>query len=255
MIEKAKHEVYIYSDLEEASQTVAEILVKKAQEALSQRGFFSIALPGGETPRRLYRLLSSKYSKEIPWKKTHLFLGDERYVPKNHKESNYAMIHDLVISKVSVPIENVHRIPTEITPPERCAAVYDVHLKEFFKPQRGKNSVVTFDVSLLGLGEDGHTASLFPGDASLIEEKRWVVPMTAPPGFSVPQRISLTLPAFSSSKSVIFLVSGANKSAVLRSIIEDKDRSKRVYPPAMIQPREQLLWFIEKEALNKRQRP
>jgi len=143
-------------------------MVCLAQAAIqAERGYFTLALAGGQTPRSLYRLLAREYRERIPWPQVHLFWGDERCVPPDDPDSNFAAAHETLISKVPLPSQNIHCIPTEIGPPEKAADVYEQVLREFFE-----GTSPTFDVVLLGVGEDGHTASLFPGDPVLQERKR-----------------------------------------------------------------------------------
>ena len=125
-------EVHIYADLTEASKALAENLVNIVQDCVSKRGFFSLALSGGRTPRTLYGLLASEYSSQIPWNDVHLFWSDERCVPKDHPDSNYAMAYNILISRVSLPSQHIHRIPAEIDPPEKAAESYEKILRDFF---------------------------------------------------------------------------------------------------------------------------
>ncbi len=206
-----RREVIISSDLKNSSIKIAENILELAQTAIADRGFFTFALAGGNTPRLLYESLASEYADRIPWHSVHLFWGDERYVPMDHPESNYAMAFQTLISKISIPLENVHRIPTEIEPLEKAAASYEDELRKILLDS-GENAIShSFDLILLGVGEDGHTASLFPGDLALKEKKRWVLPVYAPSSYSIRPRITLTLPLINNSNNIFFLVSGAKR--------------------------------------------
>jgi len=239
-------EVHVCADLNEASLALAENLVNIAQDSVLKRGFFSLALSGGKTPRTLYGLLASEYSSKIPWDGVHLFWSDERCVPKDHTDSNYGMAYNILISKVSLPSKNIHRIPAEIDPPEKAAASYERVLRDFFKSSEGEVSP-TFDVSLLGVGEDGHTASLFPGESALEEKNCWAVAVKAPPPFSPQNRITLTFPVINGSDTVFFLASGSEKSKILKSILEEPDKSAKIYPSALVHPKARLTWFVDRE--------
>lgn len=190
-------------------------------------------------------MLASEFSERIPWNSVHLFWGDERYVPEDHPDNNYAMALDNLISWVPVPSQNVNRIPTEVEPPEKAAHMYELTLREFFRASTEDGDNPTFDLILQGMGEDGHTASLFPGSPALDEEERWVVPVLSPPGFSPRRRITLTLPILNSARKAFFLVSGAGKRKVLKSVLDDQPTLEHLYPAALIHPRESLLWYID----------
>ena len=248
-------EVQVFTDLDALSLAVAGDIAEEVEAAVSERGRFSMALSGGRTPRLLYQLLASQFCEKIPWDAVHLFWGDERYVPEDHPDSNFAMALDSLISSVPLPPQNVHRIPTEIEPPERAAGEYELLLREFFIASDGDESDGTFDVVLLGMGEDGHTASLFPGSEALDEKERWVMPVLSPPDLSPRRRITLTLPVLNSARKAFFIVSGMGKRQVLRSILDDPVKSEQLFPAARIHPRENLLWYVDREAFGRTRWP
>lgn len=237
--------VRAYPDLGSLSRAAAESLVALAHRAVAERGRFAVALAGGTTPRLLYALLANKYREQIPWPQVHLFWGDERCVPPDHSESNFAMVSQSLISKVPVPPENIHRIPAEVAPPEKAAEAYEQTLRECFHPLVREGSFFSFDVALLGVGADGHTASLFPGDPILEERERWVAAVLAPPSSPPRRRITLTLPVINRANHVFFLVSGAGKRAAVRSILDTPEKAIKLYPAAMVRPRQQVVWFID----------
>lgn len=249
MVESLKPEVHVFHNLENASRALADTIVKEADEAVKKKGRFLLALCGGNTPRFLYSLLASEYAKNIEWSVVHLFWGDERYVPKDHPESNFAFAYHNLISKVSLPAQNIHRINTEGETPERAAESYEKILREFFEEAEGE-AFQTFDVTLLGMGKDGHTASVFPESLVIKEKSRWIAAVDAPPSILPQSRITLTLPALNTSGAVFFLVSGAEKSVVLRSILEEPDKARRHYPAAMVQARRKLVWYVDEEAFK-----
>ncbi len=247
MDQSLKPEIYIFNSLEKTGQALAERILKISNDAVAKKGKFTLALSGGRTPRRLYNLLASEYADKIVWEAVHLFWGDERCVAKDHPDSNYAMADQTLISKIQIPAQNIHRIHTELHPPEKAAESYEEMLREFFNNPEDKVSS-TFDVILLGVGPDGHTASLFPQSLVLEEKNRWVAAVDAPPSFSTRQRITMTFPLMNRSRAAVFLVSGAEKSTVVEMILEKPDRARKIYPAARVKPTEKLMWFIgEKE--------
>lgn len=180
----------------------------------AKRNSFSLALSGGSTPKRLYQVLAMPpWRDRMPWTRVHLFWGDERFVPPGHPDSNQRMAREAMIARVSIPAANVHPVPTDGTP-EGAARRYEAELRAFAAKRDGEP---LFDVQLLGLGPDGHTASLFPGAPALSEREGWVVAVVgAKPG----ARITLTYPALANSAEVAFLVAGAEKRAALRRLLE-----------------------------------
>lgn len=248
MAKSVKPEIRSYPDVDSLNKAAAESIVDTARAAIGEKGRFTLALSGGSTPRALYSLLASGYADQIPWASVHLFWGDERYVPKDHPESNYKTAYQTLISRLPIPPQNLHPIPIELETPEKTAASYEGRLREFFQiPKTGETST-TFDLVLLGIGEDGHTASLFSGDPVLAERGRWVAAVRAPPTYQTRQRITLTLSAINKAENVFFVVSGAAKKAVVKQILEDREVAGRLYPAAMVRPKGRVVWFLDAEA-------
>ncbi len=248
MAEPGSPDVRVFPDLHEASRALAERLVETVTDVLASKDSFTLALSGGKTPRSLYALLAGEYSTEISWKRVHLFWGDERCVSQESKDSNFAMAYEALISKVPLPSQNVHRIPAEISPPEKAARYYERMIREFFEPVEEESFL--FDAMILGIGEDGHTASLFPGSSALAEKSHWVLAVNAPPSFSPQKRITLTLPLINRSRSIFFLVSGIKKREVVREILKKPETAKKLYPAAMIRPLGSVDWYIDRQVLN-----
>jgi 6-phosphogluconolactonase len=246
MGESVNPEVHSFKTLRDASLALAERIVETARVAIEEHGQYTMALSGGKTPELLYSLLASEYSERMGWNSIHLFWGDERFVPQDHPDSNFRMAYHAWISKVPIPRQNIHRIPTETETPEEAARSYEKTLKEFFDPPDNK-SIPAFDAILLGVGTDGHTASLFPGSRVLGEKSRWVVSVEAPPSVFPKKRITLTLPLINSSREVFFFAFGDEKKNVLRAIFEEPEKAKKVYPAAMVKAQERLLWYVEKK--------
>jgi len=200
------------------------------QLAGAKRGPFSLCLSGGSTPRTLYRLLATApYQGAFPWAQTHLFFGDERFVPAGDALSNYRMVREALIDHASIPPANVHPVPTEGESVEAAAADYARTLEMFHGSGRLDPAHPLFDVTLLGLGEDGHTASLFPGTAVLEEQTKWVAAVV---GAKPEPRITLTYPALESSRHTVFLVTGEGKREMLRRLVE----GDQTLPAARINP-------------------
>jgi 6-phosphogluconolactonase len=209
--------------------------------ALAAKGPFRVSLSGGSTPKALYELLASDdFKGRFPWKQVSWYWGDERFVPHDHPESNYRMVREAMLPKAPVPPENIHPIPTDGTP-EEAAREYERTLQRAYGAPTLDPSRPLFDIMLLGLGSDGHTASLLPGDPALEERKRWVVPVSQ----GRPEvRITLTLPVIDSSRHVAFLVSGRSKAAVLAAVRAGDSR----LPAARVRPVGELIWFVERAA-------
>ncbi|MFC2169262.1 6-phosphogluconolactonase [Acidobacteriota bacterium] len=244
-----KTEISVFHNLNEASYALASFIAETARKTVESKGRFFMALSGGKTPEVFYGLLASEFADSIPWQSVHLFWGDERYVLKDHPDSNYALAFRTLISKVPLIVQNIHRIPTELKPQRKAAEAYQATLHKFFSTPK-KDPLVSFDVILLGMGEDGHTAALFPENPALREKERWVVPTFSSSPFSPQPRISLTLPVINGSRTGIFLVSGSKKTRTLRSILINPKEVRHIYPAAMVCPREKLFWIIDQDALN-----
>lgn len=178
--------------------------------AISSTGHFAICLSGGSTPRRLYEQLAIR--KAFPWARTHLFWGDERFVPHDDALSNYRMVHEALLVKISIPAQNIHSIPTSGLSPDEAASRYERELKSFYGAEQFNPARPLFDVTFLGLGEDGHTASLFPNTEALTEKNHWAAAVI---GAKAEPRITLTYPALESSRHAAFLIQGKDKQAIL----------------------------------------
>ena len=189
--------------------------------AARERGSASIALSGGSTPRALYRRLAGDHHDDVPWERVHVFWGDERDVPLDDEHSNCRMAREALLDAVPVPRQQVHPMPAGTDDPEGAAVAYEHALRAFFdaKGADGADGAPwpVFDLVLLGLGEDGHTASLFPGAAALDERRRWVVPATAP--VEPRRRLTLTLPALTHARRIFVVVAGASKAEPLRRAV------------------------------------
>lgn len=231
--------VRIFKDPEQLSLGAAEIFVELAALAIIERGRFLVALNGGGTPNRLFRLL---VRAPIDWTRVHVFWGDERLVPPEDPESNYGQAREVLLKHIPIPTENIHRVASELEP-NAAAMDYARVLKEFAAPPL---DWPRFDLVLLGMGEDGHTASLFPGSPVDITEP--VIAVIAHYQGRPAQRISLTPLVFNAARQVVFLVTGANKAVTLKGVFNDYNLLEQV-PAKRIQPSDgKVTWLVDEAA-------
>ena len=237
--------ILVFDDADGVACAAADRFVEVAQASIADRGRFSVALAGGSTPRRTYQLLATgEYRDRISWDSVHIFFGDERCVPPTDAESNYRMAREAMIEVLPVPAENVHRMAGE-GDPVVGARLYEKELRSFFE---GAAAWPRFDLVLLGMGDDGHTASLFPGTPALAEQQAWVVanPVEKLETF----RITLTIPAINHAAHVIFMVTGAGKAERLAAVIHGERDPERL-PAQMIQPVDgSLTWLVDRAAAS-----
>lgn len=233
----------VVPDLASLQRAAAQEFSTCALGAVRGAGRFSVALAGGNTPRGVYALLA-KESNGLPWDKIHIFFGDERHVPPNNADSNYRMARETLLGKVPIPESNVHRVRAELDAAV-AAADYENALREFFQLKTGE--FPRFDLVLLGMGDDGHTASLFPGSPALAEASRLVV--ANPVEKLNSERITLTLPVLNHAASVIFLVSGPAKAQSLKNVLDSA--SGKDYPAGLVHPLNgRLLWIADRDAAS-----
>lgn len=218
--------VQVFPDLEALSDAAANSLAERVSRIVEQRGRISIALEGGETPKALYERLAIRFANTLPWSKVHVFWGDERYVSHDDPRSNYRMARLALLDHIEIPSANTHPMPTHFSEPEEAAREYEQTLRDYF----GDDQPI-FDLMLLGMGTDGHTASLFPGTPALNEKTRWVVPVRA--AVDPPVRLTLTMPVILQATVIQFLIAGRDKAAILRDIICDEDAARK-YPAGMV---------------------
>ncbi|MGI0156208.1 MAG: 6-phosphogluconolactonase, partial [Thermoplasmata archaeon] len=223
-----------YPDLDAASRALASELLRRADGAVAARGRFTVVISGGRTPLPLYAHLAREYRSRFPWSRTEVFFADERCVPSRSPESNFGAAWDSFLSRVPVPRRQVHRIRGELRPPSEAATRYARLVVPVGPP--GGPPGPAFDVVLLGIGPDGHTASLFPGQAAVRERTRSVV--AVPRGGLAPfvPRISMTVPALSSAREVCFLVSGADKADAVGAIFRSGPRGDPRFPASCVRP-------------------
>jgi 6-phosphogluconolactonase len=232
----------VYADLEDLARAARAELLRRARDLVAERGRFTLALAGGSTPRRLYELLAES---DLDWSRVELFFGDERCVPPDHADSNYRMAREALFDPARVPAQRVHRMRGELEP-AAAAAAYEDELRAVLTPARG--AVPAIDLVLLGLGDDGHTASLFPGTAALDERERWVVANRVPELDA--WRLTMTYPLLNAASVVVFLVAGAAKrAAVERVLTPDVDEGSEAPPAAHVRPASgRLIWLLDAAA-------
>ncbi len=214
-------------------RTMVASVVRKwreiSRDAVEKKGFFAAGLSGGNTPEGFYRGIAEQGDTAL-WDKTYIFLVDERFVPDTHKDSNYRMIRETFLKRVSVPAENIHPIPTVGTDPVSAARKYEEEMSRFFGLSAGE--LPEFDLLLLGIGRDGHTASLFPGSVALSESRSLVSAVFLDEERH--DRITLTLPVINNARNIFFLVTGRDKAEALRGVIEKKNTG---LPASLVMPR------------------
>jgi len=233
--------IEIYADFKELARAAAELFVARSNEAVVQNGSFSVALSGGSTPKLLFELLADPngpFRDRIPWSSIQFFWSDERHVPPDHPDSNYRMANEALLSRVPVPQNNIHRVLAENPNAAAAAAEYEQTLIN-----KTGQSLPELDLILLGLGADGHTASIFPGSDVLHETKRLV----AAPWVEKLQtyRITMALTLLNNGASVVFLVSGSEKARIVKEVLEGPEK----YPAQAIKPTHgELLWMLDEDA-------
>lgn len=237
-----KPEVKVLADGAAVAREAASVWAQAAEEAAAERGVFRAALSGGKTPKALFFILAGKDYAKLPWDKTEFYWGDERYVPPRHDESNFRAADDLLLSRLEIPPARVHPIPTSGADPSRDAQRYEATLRAEI-PDLAEG-FPRFDLVLMGLGLDGHTASLFPGSAAARERERWAVAARAA-NLTPPERITLTAPVFNQARHALFLACGKAKAEVVREVLKgDGSPRPEDLPARLISPRAGKLTFL-----------
>ena len=242
-------DIRIFENLDEASHAAADLFVEIAAASIAERGQCAVALSGGSTPKSLYRLLATRETRDkLDWTKTYFFLGDERNVPRSSPESNHRMIDEALFASLEISAKHLHGWPTvRGTAPEKIAEAYARELEAFF------SCFPRFDLILLGLGADGHTASLFPGTSALLETERmavanWIEKLES-------HRMTLTFPVINNAANVIFLVAGKEKAEAVATVFEGEFRPDDC-PAQLVQPVEgDLYWLLDEAAASKLPKP
>lgn len=240
--------VQIFPNIEFLARSAAEIFIQLAEESIADHGVFRVALSGGSTPLSLYALLASEpFSERVDWSRTHFFWGDERVVPPDHPDSNFYRARQALFENVPVPEPNIFRIPAELRP-EQAAELYEEVLLRYFSnvEEEEIRERARFDLALLGMGDDGHTASLFPGTPAIHEETRWVAAQWVDK--LAAWRITLTPAILNRAAQVLFLVAGEGKSYTLQRVLYGSYQPDR-YPAQAIQPEDgEVRWLVDEPA-------
>lgn len=232
----------VVPDVAALDRAAADEFARCAEDAVKDRGRFTVALSGGNTPRAVFALLANEYKAALPWDKTFIFFGDERHVPPQDAASNYRMASEALLSRVPIPAQNIHRIQAELDA-ETAAEQYEETLKGFFKLKT--RELPRFDLVMLGMGEDGHTASLFPGTQALQETARLVVANRVEKLDT--ERITLTLPVLNAAAEVMVIIAGADKAEILNRVAHPRGTAE--FPIQLVRPKNgRLLWLVEQQA-------
>ena len=248
-----KPELRIFKDMEKLSHHAAQIFVERAAHSINDRDRFLVALNGGNTPMHLFQLLATEYRDKIDWSKTHIFWGDERCVPPDDSGSSYGQARDALLSHVPIPDSNIHRVQTDPSTgsgrrlqPAEASRDYALTLSGFASPPL---DVPRFDLIYLGMGEDGHTASLFPG--SPVQATETVIPVTAQYQDRPANRVTMTQLVFNQAHTVVFMATGEKKAVTLAEVLSDRYNPAQ-YPAQRIDPQDgQLVWLVDESAASK----
>lgn len=226
---------------EKWAQKAADLIIEQAQAAIEARGTWSFVLSGGGTPKPVYQALAERKG-EIDWQNTFIFFGDERCVPPDHPESNYRMAKEAFLDAVPIEQQNIFRMIAEIGPKEAAEDYQGMIEAHFFKAEK------RFDTLLLGLGNDGHTASLFPGEPALKEDTAWVVPSHNP--HNQTERLTLTFPAINSARNILFLVTGESKAPVIADVIQNPSGFPNYPAKQVIVTESAPTWLLDQAAAS-----
>ena len=233
-------QIAIFPDTNTLSQQAAQYIVRLASEAVVTRGRFTIALSGGSTPKILYGLLGTEpYRDQINWASVEIFWSDERCVPPDSADSNYALAQEVLLSKIPIPANQIHRMPADQPDREAASREYTSEMQRTF----GTNGIPSFDLLQLGMGPEGHTASLFPHQESLHEQQRLVIPVTVPK--PPPPRLTFTPPLLNAARHVLFLVTGSEKAEAVQAVLEGPDQPEE-YPAQIVRPpKGEVVWMLD----------
>lgn len=238
-------DVKVFRDRDALSRAAAEDIAGLIQEKTRFGADFHLVLTGGSTPKPLYRLLGSEYSDSMNWRHVHCYWGDERYVPHDHEESNYRMAKESLLKNVKIPESNIHALPTDNDSPQIAAEKHSGELRRIFPGS--DEAIPRYDLILLGMGGDGHVASLFPNHALLDEEEKLIGVVTDSPK-PPPTRLTMTLPVINSAKRIYFLVSGENKVSAVKQVLEQSQPSPE-YPASLVSPdKGKVTWWLDEAA-------
>lgn len=242
---RANHQIIVFKNYEELCRQTAQQILALSQEKIETKGSFNLALSGGVTPKGVYTMMGGpSYRGEFNWEKIHLFWGDERWVPSDHPLSNYHMVAEALLTKADIPIENIHPIRTQEKTAEDSASLYEKELNSFFGLKAGE--FPEFDLILLGMGRDGHIASLFPNDKALSVSGKGVT--AARPRDLDQARVTLTLPAINHSDNIMILVSGREKSEAIQKVFQEHEAGPELPVQKILAPHGKVSWLLDQGA-------
>ncbi len=238
--------IAIYDDKHTLSQHAAEYIMRIAQEAIDLHGHFTIALTGGTTPGEVYSLIGSEpFRSQLDWQLVDIFWGDERCVPHNSTESNFYLAQEVLLDKIAIPKSQIHPMPADQLDREAASQAYSIEMQNTFDT----NGIPSFDLIHLGMGPEGHTASLFPHQASLHEKHRLVMPVSVPK--PPPDRLTFTPPLLNAARNVLFLVTGSEKADALHAVLEGEYQPDE-YPAQIVRPiNGEVVWMLDKAVAQK----
>src|SRR5947199_8026198 len=241
--------IAIYDDKHTLSQHAAEYIMRIANESIDLHGHFTIALTGGTTPGEVYSLIGSEpFRSQIDWQLVHIFWGDERCVPHNSPESNFYLAQEALLQKISIPESQIHPMPADQLNRDAASQAYTIEMQNTF----GTDGIPSFDLIHLGMGPEGHTASLFPHQASLHEKHRLIMPVSVPK--PPPDRLTFTPPLLNAARNVLFLVTGSEKADALHAVLEGEYQPDE-YPAQIVHPTNgEVVWMLDKAVAQKIQR-
>ena len=238
--------IQIFSDQDTLSHAAARHVVQIARESIATHGRFSLALSGGSTPKGLYRLLGSEpYRSQIDWALVEIFWSDERCVPPESEESNFHLAQQTLLQQIPIASDQIHRMPADLPNRDQASHAYTVEMQTVF----GTDRIPKFDLLQLGMGPEGHTASLFPHQPSLHEQTRLVMPVTVPK--PPPDRLTFTPPLLNAAIHILYLVTGADKADALHAVLEGPHQPDE-YPAQLVNPPQgEVTWFLDRAAAEK----
>ncbi len=241
----SKPEIHIHSDYHDLCHDVAKEIASLAQRAEQRYRPFNIAFSGGSTPETIYKTLSSiHFCEQINWGGFNIYFGDERMVAPDHQDSNYLMVKNSLLDHCPIPSSNIHRIQGELQDPHTAAAQYQEELVEYL--DKSESLIPIFDLVLLGIGSDGHTASLFPNTDILAQKDKWVDAVHVKKLDS--WRISLTLPVINTAKNIIIIASGKSKANIIKKVFSKAKTKRADYPVQLLQPSDTMAWHLDQDA-------
>jgi len=238
--------IAIYDDKHTLSQHAAEYIMRIAQEAIDLHGHFTIALTGGTTPGEVYSLIGSEpFRSQLDWQLVDIFWGDERCVPHNSTESNFYLAQEVLLDKIAIPKSQIHPMPADQLDREAASQAYSIEMQNTFDT----NGIPSFDLIHLGMGPEGHTASLFPHQVSLHEKHRLVMPVSVPK--PPPDRLTFTPPLLNAARNVLFLVTGSEKADALHAVLKGEYQPDE-YPAQIVRPiNGEVVWMLDKAVAQK----